>query len=474
MFLWQKLGYKYTYIVDDATFDLLISHTKKHAIVAYDTETTGLNVLTDKPFLLSFGWEKEVYVVDVTDLSLRNFITLLRTLSPTYVFAHNAKYDFHMLENAGYRLPDWVPVADSITLALLTEYADVDDGMSLEDLGVKYVDASSKFAAKVIKIQLNEINKERYSYAKAQLKELLKTRKINDIWQRYLHRVPYLPVDEKDTEIFEFLDTIYTKPNYYDVYKKSPELMRNYAADDVVLVLELVNKLMPVLKFTDPDFRIFRHESKLISVVSDLEKHGFKADIKYLVDSHFRVEDYRQNVYEKLWELAGTKFSVGQDKFIKQLYYNKFGIMLPKTDMAELEELSKLPDLPGQIATLISELRTLDKWLSTYIDGMLSRIRDGRIYTDINNSGAVTGRVTSDLQQQPRDPLKTADGEELFHPRKVFVADEGTSIYYLDYSNMEMRVQAYYTIVLNNPDINMCHAFIPIGCTSVLQERNII
>ncbi|MFA6691502.1 MAG: DNA polymerase, partial [Saccharofermentanales bacterium] len=66
-------------------------------------------------------------------------------------------------------------------------------------------------------------------------------------------------------------------------------------------------------------------------------------------------------------------------------------------------------------------------------------------------------------QQQPKEALKTRDGKELFHPRKAFVTDEGKSIYYFDYKNMELRVQALYTILVNDGDgdLNLCQAFVP-------------
>lgn len=78
------------------------------------------------------------------------------------------------------------------------------------------------------------------------------------------------------------------------------------------------------------------------------------------------------------------------------------------------------------------ELRTLDKWLSTYIDGKLNAVVNGRIYTDINNNGAVSGRVSCDMQQQPKEGLKDRDGNELFHPRRAFICDEGYKLFFID------------------------------------------
>ena len=72
------------------------------------------------------------------------------------------------------------------------------------------------------------------------------------------------------------------------------------------------------------------------------------------------------------------------------------------------------------------------KWLSTYIDGKLNSVVNGRIYTDINNNGAVSGRVSCNMQQQPKDGLYDRDGKELFHPRRMFICDEGYNLFFLD------------------------------------------
>jgi DNA polymerase-1 len=89
-----------------------------------------------------------------------------------------------------------------------------------------------------------------------------------------------------------------------------------------------------------------------------------------------------------------------------------------------------------------------------------------RLYTQIHQVGTVSGRVTSDFQQFPKDPIKTVDGIELFHPRKIILVDGGDfdSIVYLDYSQIELRFQALYTILVGHPDMNLCRAYMPYEC----------
>ena len=110
-------------------------------------------------------------------------------------------------------------------------------------------------------------------------------------------------------------------------------------------------------------------------------------------------------------------------------------------------------------------MRTLEKWYSAYIIRFQKDLKfNDKLYTTINQVGAVSGRVTSDFQQFPKKPIKTIDGKELFHPRRIIKTD--TAIVYLDYSQIELRFQALYTVIIGKPDFNMCRAYMPYKCIS--------
>ena len=123
---------------------------------------------------------------------------------------------------------------------------------------------------------------------------------------------------------------------------------------------------------------------------------------------------------------TGLDFTVGQHEYIKKFLKIKYGVTTDKADEKALKYIrDNCPnDEVKDICNNILELRTLDKWISTYVDGKLNSIINGRIYTDINNNGAVSGRVSCDMQQQPKEGLYDRDGNELFHPRRMFVVDD--------------------------------------------------
>lgn len=463
MFLYQKLKYNYTHIDTVAKAAAMIAtlNKMKPKIIVYDTETTGLNFITDKPFLYAIGWVGNVYTFDVpNNILLSQFFEACKEAQ--YVFAHNAKYDWHMTLNTGYKIPLEVNLADSMTVARMTQYADDPSGLSLKALGEKYVDDDAKFAGAVIQDKLNKINKVRLKNIKIQLKQRTDLPvSVGKLFTAYKsERVQF--VNHQWEQWFEIIDSEYSAPNYLDVYKEHPDLMRSYAADDVVITLEYLNIALPILNAVDESQTIFSQECELIRIIGEVERVGINTDVDYLLKSRMAILQYKEQVYKKLWETTGEEISSGQHEVIKKVFYDKFDIVMDKCDKDALEEVQEYGNKGAtELANIIIYLRTIDKWLSTYVNGMLDRVIDGRVHTSINNSGTKTGRVSSNYQQQPKEALLDLEGNELFHPRKVAINTKGSETYYFDYSQMELRLQAQYTIDISGGDKNLCRAFIP-------------
>ena len=471
MFLYQKLEYKYKHIETDNDFVDFINNFNevKPDVVVYDTETTGLNIMKDKPFLMSIGFEKFVYTLAPNPQWVNKIWDTIKDIQ--YLVAHNAKYDYHMMINNGTPIPENIRLADSMIVARLTEYADNMDGIGLDDIGTKYVDKEAKFASKVIKQHINQLNRIRLKDLKTKLKVYLKDEKspysLTEVMNAYYSKVNL--ISTPFVHVFRFIDDNYKIPNYKDSYLENPNLMCSYAADDIVIVLEYLHKVIPTLETTDPNYQTFNRECELIRVVGNMERVGLPVDTYYLMFSRDKVKKYIEDRYAKLFLLTNLKFTSGQHKVIMKYFMDAHQIYMTSADIKALEEISsKFEGTAKKVADIIIELRTLDKWLSTYIEGMLNRVYNGRVHTSINNSGAITGRVSSDLQQQPKDPLLDADGNELFHPRRVFINDKEARTFYFDFSQMELRVQAHYTLILGDGDLNLTRAFMPYYCTSIL------
>lgn len=515
MFLYQKLKYDYKHIdisnPDEALKEFALflkkAHEEKPEFMCYDTETDGLNIITSLPFLVSVGFGKTVRTFDYNPEIMQAFWKMYcMTMKDSGkklqdyeefigTFAHNAKYDYHMMDNGGSPIPEEVRIYDSITIARLTEYVDEKASMSLETLGGKYVDEESKFAGKIIKDVVKSINAARRKQLREDIMrefpddgfstttksgKFKATGKLTRLIEDYdRNRVRFVNDDDK---YFKFIDEHYTPANYKDAYAQEPELLRSYAADDIVIMIEYMNRAIPTLRKVDANFTVLNREGELIRAVGEMEKVGLAVDIDYVVNCRKKMCAYRDLLYMELNMYTGTEFGVGQHEFIKKLLLNKYGIKTDKADEKALKYIREhtTNDEVKDICSNILELRTLDKWISTYVDGKLNSVifnkETGRyrIHTDINNNGAVSGRVSCDMQQQPKEALFDRDGNELFHPRRMFVCDEDYMLAFCDESQMELRVQAYYTILYGSePDLSMCRAYMPYKCVRVVDDGDI-
>lgn len=486
-FLFNKFNYKTLEIktikdIEEMEWDFVTSNTK---YFAYDTETTGLNFMKDIPFLVIFGFDKNVYYWDANFKEATYAMFKIVESTNKMLFAHNAKYDYHMLHNIGTPIPDDIELSDSITLFRLISDCDDDfQSMKLEKLGEKYVDPDAKFAGHEIKRMLEKMKAERKKLVCNNYKLLTGEKTYTKAWETFSNRVRFI------TEYHECFDD-YKEPTYYDAFLEDPELVKQYAIDDVVIILEFLKNVGTIYakKYWDYttnsiDTRTWKRENKLIRGIAAMERNGFKVDVDYLIKSHYKIEKFRELLYEKLHKLTNDTWKVGQHAEIKKFFEREFGLELEKSDKKAIQQLSHNENKDiAEIAKLIIKLRTVDKWLSTYIDGVLNKIvevnGEWRLYTSINNNGAISGRVSCDLQQMPKyainetdddnellldDSLTDDDGVELFHPRKFVIPSDGYKLYFIDYSQMELRIQANFTILTGHTDYNLCRAYMPYDC----------
>jgi DNA polymerase-1 len=356
--------------------------------------------------------------------------------------------------------------------------------MRLEKLGEKYVDPEAKFAGHEIKKMLEKMKAERKKMVCNNYKLLTGEKSFKNAWETFSKRVRFI------TKYHECFDD-YKEPTYYDAYLQNPELVKYYAIDDVVIILEFLNKAGAIYakkyfdyKTNTIDNRTWKRENQLIRGIATMERNGFKVDVDYLIKSHDKIQKFKDLLYDKLHKLTESDWTVSQHAEIKNFFNTKYNLNLDKSDKRVIQQLSHNENKEvAEIAKLIIKLRTVDKWLSTYIDGVLNKIvevnGEWKLYTSLNNNGTISGRVSCDLQQMPKyainetddddallldESLTDDDGAELFHPRKFVVPSDGYKLYFLDFSQMELRIQANYTILIGQPDYNLCRAYMPYDC----------
>lgn len=483
--------------------------TKDQPVIGgFDTETTGLHIIYDKPFLYQFGWlyrnkpHGRVYTFYPTPRNMEIFLKLTKMLK--IFVGHNIKYDLHMTYNIGYGqdVLNMTNLAENMVAARLALEAipsrDGGDSLQLKKLGEKYISSEASRSESLIKDELEKLNAERVqvltavlkqfdhpeeqSYkpirkdtGKATTKSYAEKNPENVVWglipkkwnkgliEKFLkdptHDVEDLPEDVR--EAYLNWQEEYPPPTYEDIDR---ELMIKYGGEDVITMLEFFSMCLPFIKKREQS-RIFKQESQVILPLLEMERVGLKADRVYLEKSRLKVKDYIKRLRFEMHELAGEAVNVGQHERIKQIYQEKWGITLEKADKKVIKDIiAEKQGKPKRFAQLIKALRSLEKWYSTYIVRILETSKhDGRAYTQLHQNSAVSGRMSSDFQQFPKDALKDEDGNELYHPRKPFLVD--SQIVYIDYSQVELRAQADYTIKVSGGDLNLCRAYMPFKCT---------
>lgn len=468
----------------------------KPKVGAFDTETTGLNIASDLPFLYQFGFidnEAEqgyAFAVDIEqqpELAKQVINYWQNLLAPRLdlYFAHNVKFDMHMMKN--YKSPY---LADNLsdTLFYIRYAHDAitpnfgGPPLALKEYAAKYIDIAAKSHEKLldtektaISTQLNIRLKQRLKgvCSSKELKELFKDpiMDVNDlpehirpIYLDWLHQDIPIYMQHKITSIAESNMVPYNKLNRKNVI--------HYGLYDIVWVLETYLKTKDAVAARNNEKGI-EIENKLIRPLFEMECTGFKTDTEYLKQARIKLKNYITERREELYNIAGQRFAIGQHALIKQIFKEKFNLELPSTSKDNLDLTKNKLQREGTDANaikfiaLIEELRTLEKWYSVYIMRFIRDLKNSdRLYTTINQVGTVSGRVTSDFQQFPKGGILTHDGQELFKPRRMVQVsgNDYAGIVYLDYSQIELRFQALYTILVGEPDLNLCRAYMPYKC----------
>ena len=469
---------------------------------AFDSETDGLHIIHCRAFMYQFGWVTKAlkgytFAVDIErtpELAKQVICWWHKAAAHAPIYAaHNVKFDLHMEENMGlpYR-------GENITDTLFyIRYAHdalkPENGgppLKLKEYAAQYITPSAKAHEKLLDSEKSSIAKsiniklkERLAYcsrppAKYKAKSYTLS-VVNDMFKDSVFSVQDLPEDARNA-YYDWLSMdvpiwLQNKvnglvdPDDIPYNKLNRDNVRKYAHFDIVWVLEIVLKLSPVITARKNEAGL-EIENKLIYPLLEMERVGFDADVEYLHECEGRVAAYIKERRQELYRLAGEELKIGQAKRIMQLFKDRYDIALESTASDSLKTLRSNclrehthEDVIAFI-NVIEELRTLEKWYATYILRFMRDLRQGsRLYTTIHQVGTVSGRVTSDFQQFPKKPIKTKDGVELFHPRRLIRTN--TALVYLDFSQIELRFQALYTILVGHPDLNLCRAYMPLQCT---------
>lgn len=237
------------------------------------------------------------------------------------------------------------------------------------------------------------------------------------------------------------------------------ELIKDYAAEDADVTLQLKHKFVPELKSAEVESLFNSVEVPLIPVLANMEREGINLDVTVLKEFSEQLQNDIALVDKEIQELAGTKFNISSPKQVGEILFEYLKIIdkpkKTKTGQYATGEdvLSKLEGA-HPIVSKILDYRELVKLKSTYVDTLPELVNKNtkRIHTSFNQVVAVTGRLSSDNPNLQNIPIRTERGRQI---RKAFIPRNNDYILLsADYSQIELRIVASIS-----GDPAMCEAF---------------
>ena len=416
-------------ITDEKELFELVDSLKPDQIVAFDTETTGLDPLTDTLVGFSFAMEEGIgYYVPVShsylgvpeQLGADKAKRAIAKIFKSRVVGHNIKFDLHFVTN--YLNVDTFDIyADTIILAWL-------------------IDPESPLA-------LDKLSATLLSH-----------------------------------EMIAFKDTVKKGENFSSV---ELEDACRYAAEDALITLRLYNLLKSRLELQSMEIvnEAYDVEFPFVATLLAMEKAGIKTDAdvlkKFLDEAKGRITQLSSMIFEA----SGSEFNINSTKQLGVVLFETLNLpVIKKTKTGYSTDEKVLSALKGEhpIVEYLLEYREIYKLYSTYIEPLLKLNRsssNGRIHTSYVQTGTATGRLSSKNPNLQNIPTRSELGARI---REAFVAPEGKVLIGIDYSQIELRLLAHFSLdsVLvdafnHDKDIHMQTAIALFGEEEAASKRSV-
>ena len=383
---------------------LLVEKMMEQEIVAFDTETEGLNALETNIVGISFSWRKGVgyYLPIKNNKSVyeKSFEILKPFFESTKIIkvGHNIKFDIQVLMKYNVKVSS--PIYDTMVAHYLIN---PDMRHNLDTLSESYL-----------------------NYSPISIESLIGKKGKNQISMR-------------------------------DV---SIDKIKNYAGEDADITLRLKGIFDKEIEVNNLSKIFYDIEIPMINVLSEMEAEGIKIDTSYLKKLDKEFEDDLEKLKKEIFKKCGEEFNLNSPKQLGEILFDKLKLVSKpkKTKTGQYstseEVLSSLAN-DHRIIENILEWRSLDKLQNTYVKSLPNEVSNltNRVHSSFNQTVTTTGRLSSNNPNLQNIPIRTDNGQKI---RKAFIPrNDDYIIMAADYSQIELRVIAS----ISNEE-NMIDAFV--------------
>lgn len=387
--------YEYEMIDSQSMLFALIDSIPKDALVAFDTESDGLDTKEANIVGFSFSFDKmkgyyvplqHTYLGVQTQLSMQDAKIAIQKLFAHTLIGHNLKFDIALVYH-NFGLKPQNAIIDTMVLAWLLDSA---KPVGLDKQMLQW------FGHKMI--GFDEI------------------------------------VDKKQT--FASVDIA---------------VATRYAAEDAVATFCLYERLKQEFekRNLEPILELARElEFPFVNVLVQMEMEGIKIDTHLFEEYDKNLTKILNSLTQQIYEYAGENFNINSPQQLSQILFNKLGLQSGRSVKGGLSTdertLSNIAD-SHPIIPLVLEYREMNKLKNTYIEPLLkyaNKNAQHKIYTSFLQTGTVTGRLSSKSPNLQNIPVRSEYGRKI---REGFIAKEGYKLISVDYSQIELRLLAHFS-----------------------------
>jgi len=222
-----------------------------------------------------------------------------------------------------------------------------------------------------------------------------------------------------------------------------------YASADAEVCL----RLMPILQehMTGQNCqKLFETlEMPLIPILSEMQECGITLDTQHMAALGEELSGRLAEIERQIHEAVGHPFNINSTQQLSKVLFESLRLDPPdrrkKTASGHYSTSADvLEEMRGAhpVVDWVLEYRELSKLKSTYVDALPLQInpRTGRIHTEFNQTGSVTGRLASSEPNLQNIPTRSEEGRRV---RRGFIAAPNCTLLSVDYSQIELRVVAH-------------------------------